>query len=274
MGYKQVIALKAPAKPNILLYDIETTPINGWAWSTFKTNLFHIEQDSYALCYGFKWLGKKNVQWVGLNRDPDYDPPYAPPGTNHSDRWLIEKMWRLYDRADWVIAHNGDRFDQRKMNARFLLYDLPPPSDYQTIDTLKVSRKNFSHSSNKLDELGRAYLERRKEKHLGLDTWFGCMAGDPAAWRSMRRYNIGDVQLLEDWYLRIRPWISGPSAPNMSHWSNGVRVCTQCGSEELVAIGTVRRIHEYQQWRCTNCGKPNRARLRRQETRGNEPRTV
>ena len=268
MGYKQVIALKAPAKPNILLYDIETTPINGWAWGTYKTNLFHIEQDSYVLCFAYKWLGKKHVQWVGQNQAPGYTPG------DINDRWVVEKLWHLLNRADWAIAHNGDRFDQRKLNARLLYHDIYPPSDYQTIDTLKVSRKNFSHTSNKLDELGRAYLGKRKEKHMGLDTWFGCMDGDPKAWRSMRRYNVGDVQLLEDLYLRIRPWISGPSAPNMSHWSNGVRVCTQCGSEELVAIGTFRRIHEYQQWRCSNCGKPNRARLRRQETKGNEPRTV
>ncbi len=270
---EEVIALTTPDKPKILVYDIETTPIRVKLHTWDVRKLEHsfdvkVELDSYLLCVAYKWLGNKHIQWIGLNQNPDYDP------TAHDDRWLAEKLWRLHDKADWVIAHNGDRFDQRKANARFFYHEMPPPQSYQSIDTLKVARKHFEHTSNKLDELGRVYLGQRKEKHAGLGTWFGCMDGDPKMWRTMKKYSIQDVQLLEDFYLRVRPWINGPSMPNMSHWSNGVRVCRNCGHDELVAIGTYRAIHEYQEWRCTNCESKNRSRLRRQEDKGNEPRTV
>ena len=63
----------------------------------------------------------------------------------------------MFDEADVVIAHNGDKFDMRKANARFGHYE--PPMPVQQVDTLKVARKYFKFESNKLGDLG---------EHLGL----------------------------------------------------------------------------------------------------------
>ena len=79
----EVIALDAPKKPRILVYDIETTPIRGWAWRPYKTDLFNVDQDSYVLCYAYKWLGNKTINYVGLNQKPGYDP------SSTDDSWVV-----------------------------------------------------------------------------------------------------------------------------------------------------------------------------------------
>ena len=57
------------------------------------------------------------------------------------DKRISEGIWKLVDQADIVIAHNGSQFDVPNLNTRFLLNDLPPPKLYQTIDTLRVAKK-------------------------------------------------------------------------------------------------------------------------------------
>jgi hypothetical protein len=266
----ELIALDAATKPRVLLWDIETAPILGWAWEQFDTNLAAVEQDSYLLCYAWKWLDTRTIRWVGLPDTPGYKPG------DRDDRWLAGELWTLLDTADWVIAHNGDRFDRRKAQTRFAHHGLPPPHSYQTIDTLKEARRYFNMPSHSLGELGRAFLDIEKEPHEGIRLWRGCMDGEEAAWRKMRRYNKRDVQLLEHVYTILQPWLGSPghTTPNMNLWSQGERVCPKCGSRDLTMIGTFRRTHEYQEWRCGNCGGTSRSRLRREETKGTEPRNV
>src|SRR4029078_8668904 len=70
---------------------------------------------------------------------------------NQNDKRIVKNLWKLLNEADVVIAHNGDRFDLPKINARFLIHQIKPPSHYETIDTLKTARRKFGLTSNKLD---------------------------------------------------------------------------------------------------------------------------
>jgi hypothetical protein len=267
----EVIALTTPNPPRILLYDIETAPALGWVWQQWKTNVVAIERDWYLLCFAYKWLGQKQTHWRAITDDPSFTPDTT------NDRALVGELWELLDRADIVIAHNGDQFDQRKANARFLYHGLDPPSPYQTVDTLREARRQFNNFSNSLNELGRYYLGKEKEPHEGFRMWRGCMAGDPKAWRTMRRYNRRDVAILEDVYLLLRPWIGHPGKrahPNLGLWARGERVCTRCGSPDLIPSGTHRVTHQYQAWRCLNCGGVSRSRLRTAETKPHEPKLI
>ena len=63
------------------------------------------------------------------------------------DKRVLQSIWKLLDEADIVIGHNGDRFDLRKLNARFIDNDINPPSPFRTIDTLKVARREFAFVS-------------------------------------------------------------------------------------------------------------------------------
>ena len=98
--------------------------------------------------YAWKWQGEKKIHVKALCDYPEYD------ANLDNDFFLVKDLRDLFDEADVLIAHNGDRFDIRKAQARMVRYGMKPPSRYQTIDTLKAARKYFQFDSSRLDALG------------------------------------------------------------------------------------------------------------------------
>lgn len=165
---------------------------------------------------------------------------------------LTTELWKLFNEADILIAHNGDQFDIRKANARFAYYNLPPPSPYKTVDTLKVARKYFNFTSNKLDDLGNYLGYGRKLAHTGFHLWQGCMTGDPKAWKHMIQYNKRDMILLEQIYNHFLPWITNHPNTAILADHNG---CPNCSSTNLQSRGTgITRSGKHQRYQCKDCG--------------------
>ncbi len=283
-GVESFGLLSPPDGPAVLVYDIETSPMLGWSWHRFKPVIEDIELSTSLLCFAYQWLGRDDIKWVGLVQDPTYQPVRSVSlfdGVSRlNDRWVAERLAVLFDRADVTVAHNGDKFDTRKANSVFRRNELLPPSTYQTIDTLKETKRYFAEDSNRLDYLGRVNGNGGKVEHeKGMGLWFKCMAGDPDAWTRMKAYNVGDVHRLHDWYMEIRPWIGSPGKkahPNMGHWSKGDRVCSKCGSGNLVPANTPHRglVSEWVVWRCRDCGGQTRARVRKTQRGGQGVKTV
>ncbi len=169
-------------------------------------------------------------------------------------------MWEYLDHADIIIAHNGKRFDERKLNSRFMSYGLHPPSPYQVIDTLLQSRKIAMHSSNKQDELAKKFGLTRKVEHEGYNLWIRCFRADPEALLIMEEYNRGDVVGLEELYVVIRPWIK--SHPNLNLYVEGDGYnCPNCGGEKLTWMDKFyyTTVNKYSTFRCGDCGAIGRS---------------
>lgn len=233
-------------KPRVLLFDIETAPMLAWTWERFETNVIGVVSETYMLCFAYKWLGEHRVHTCAL---PDY-PGYPKDRTN--DGKLVRDLWRVMDEADIVIAHNGDSFDIKKVNARFLVHGLNAPDPFKSVDTLKVARRHFRFDSNKLNDLGGYLGVGKKLPHTGFDLWRRCMAGDPSAWRVMRRYNAQDVRLLERVYLKLRSW--DKSHPNLTLYS-GVAGCPTCQSPHIQRRGVnVSKVTVSPRFQCQDCG--------------------
>jgi hypothetical protein len=194
-------------KPKVVLWDVETAPIMGAVWQRYDTNVVWVENDWFMLAWSVKDLDGKQIT-RGL---PDYDGYEQNPGC---DKALVSELWQHLDSADVLIAHNGDRYDIRKANSRFIVHGLLPPKPARTVDTLKVARRHFANSSNKLDDLGQALGVGRKAPTGGYDLWKQCLAQDKKAWNKMKRYCAQDVRLLEAVYLKLLPWIT--NHPNMA----------------------------------------------------------
>lgn len=235
-------------KPKILIYDLETSPILGYVWGLWKTNVIEVVEDWYLLSVAWQWFGEDEVHFARKSKQMG------------NDRALTKTVWDLFDEADIVVAQNGDRFDQPKAWAKFIQYDLGPPSHYQEIDTLKMARKH-GFTSKSLDNLAKRLGIGKKLPHQGKNTWLGCIAEDEAAWKTMEEYNKHDVWLLNELWERLAPY--SDVKPNMQHWS-GSHTCVnpRCGSDNLIRRG-VRRTHaqEYQQYQCKDCRKYSRALL-------------
>jgi len=234
-------------KTKVLLIDIETAPMLVYAWGIWEQNigLEMIVQDWHLLSFAAKWLGEKEMIYEDQAERRDMT----------DDSQMLKHIHRLLDEADIVIAQNGDGFDLPKIRARMIQKGLPPPSPIRTVDTLKVAKKEFGFTSNKLLYLSSALgCKVRKDNHVefpGFELWKECLARNKRAWKVMRRYNIDDVLSLEDVYLKMRPFI--PNHPNLGVNSKGV-VCPKCGGEVHSRGYALTQANRYQRFQCQKCG--------------------
>lgn len=229
----------------IAFVDIETAPSLGWIWGKWEQNVIDFKTDWYILSYAVKWVGEKRVKTYGLCDYSDYQKD------KENDEALVNDLWKVFDEADILIAHNGDSFDIRKSNSRFLIHKLPPPSPYKTVDTLKIARRAFKFDSNKLDDLGRYLGIGRKVPHTGFNLWQGCMTGDLQAWKKMKQYNGHDVELLEQVYYAVRAW--APVHPNVN--KGQLQACPKCGSTKTQKRGfSYTLLRQKQRYQCHGCG--------------------
>ena len=241
--------------PKVLLFDIETSPLQAFVFqkSVWKTNIGadQVISEWFMLTWSAKWLFDDTIMSERLT---------GKEARAEDDSRLVKSLWSLLNEADIVIAHNGDHFDVPNMNTRFIVHNLPPTSPYQTIDTMLVARKQFGFTHNSLNGLGKLFgFEPKMETDFEL--WKKCVAGNDDALAYMEKYNKGDVELLEDIYLKLRPWIK--SHPNLGLYveSDGA-ICPNCGSEELnwTKKYYFTQTGKYATFRCSNCGAFGRSR--------------
>ena len=241
--------------PKILMLDIETTPIPVWAWSLGKqyiqTHSMMKDSDGkvidwYVLSWSAKWLYDDKVLSDVLT---------SKEAVSRNDKRILHSVWKLLDEADIIIAHNGDKFDLRKIKARFLSNNIMPPMPYKTIDTLKIARKEFALSSNKQDYITKL-LGVQKKLDTDFQLWIDCMNGDTKALKKMERYNKHDVIGLEQMYLKLRPYMTGH--PNIAVMMEE-NVCSTCGSDSLNNVGKYyfTGSSKYELYYCNGCMSPH-----------------
>lgn len=238
---------KKEGGPKILFYDIETAPNIGAIWGKYEQDVIWFEKDWYILSFSYKWLGDKTATVIAL---PDFKLYKKEP---ENDRELVKALWEKLNEADIVVAHYGDAFDNKKSSTRFIQHGLTPPAPYKSVDTKKVAAKYFKFDSNKLMDLGRYLDVGTKMETGGSGLWRKCMLGDSKAWDTMKKYNKQDVELLEQIYLKMLPWIT--THPNTNGYKEGV-VCPRCGSSHLNSRGNAVLASgtQYKRYQCQDCG--------------------
>lgn len=240
----------------ILVYDIETSAIVAHVWGMYQTDVIRIIEDWDIICFAYKWLGEKKTHFVAQWDFPDFKPNVR------NDKHVVEKLWELFNEADAVIAHNGKSFDEKKSQARMMIHHMPPPVPFRQIDTKQEMKKVASHSSNKLSDLAKALELDPKEDAGGYSTWINSMAGDKKAQRHFKKYNIQDVETLEELYLELRPWIK--NHPQMNVLTGRPTACPKCGSKKgmhKVMKYKATNGNRYQYYRCKECGGMSKSRV-------------
>jgi DNA polymerase elongation subunit (family B) len=249
-------------EPRILLWDIETAPNLGYTWGKWEQNVLAFESEWYLLTISWKWLGEKTTHVTGL---VDFEKRYK---KNPEDDYELAKLaWDLFNEADIVVAHNGVAFDTKKAQARMIIHGMDPPSSFKEVDTLNLARRHFNFTSNKLGDLCETLGIGAKVSTGGFELWRDCLRGDRRAWDRMKKYNKQDVVILEELYLRLRPWSN--RHPNLATMSGRYDACPKCGSTKgMKSQGwQYNAVTMYQRFRCRACGGEVAGRkLKRTET--------
>lgn len=235
----------------IVCLDIERVPgiftAEFWDLNAFKNRRIHADlvvEWPRTICAAWKWYDSKRTYFAA---------EWEPQGRES----FLRAVWDVYDRADIVIGHNVKRFDTKHLRGEWKLLGLDQPSPVKFVDTLTVARAEFGFESNTLDSLcARFGIARKVDKYDAKVARAAC-AGDPAAQRRIKRYNIGDVVANEGLYDQMRGWIT--NHPHLGLFNGDEYACPQCGHSEHVQSGLVpAQVRSYQGYKCTNCGAPLR----------------
>ena len=247
--------------PKIVHADVETSLMLVYTFGTFKQNisLDAIVQDWNMLSFAAKWHDVPCVLYQDLS---DQRNPV-------NDKRLCTSLHRILREADVVVAHNGKRFDMRKIRARMAHNRMSPIPNVRVIDTLVESRKQFGFTSHKLIYLTEKFGPEgeRKNEHMkfpGIKLWLECQKGNPEAWAEMKAYNVPDVTSMEGMYKELRGWYQG--AQNLAVFVPVLlegKVCPNCASSD-VKMERGRYVYTqvsiFQRYRCNSCGGYARGR--------------
>lgn len=228
-----------------LFFDIETSPMIVYSWRTgWKLNIptDNIIEDWKIICISYKWEHESKVKNLTWDK-------------NQCDKQMLIDFIKIMNEADECIAHNGDRFDIKKIRTRCIYHRIPMFPKYRTLDTLKKAKSGFNFNSNRLDYIAKFLGVGAKLEHEGFDMWVKCLQGDKQALKDMVKYCDMDIIVLEDVYLTLQNYILNNTHTGV-HDGRLKASCPNCGSEDVsllknavTAKGTIKRVME-----CNSCG--------------------
>ena len=241
-------------KPKILLIDIETAPILGYCWDIWQQNigLNQIKQDWHLISWAAKWLDEPEVFYADQRSAKNVE----------DDKKILGGVWKLLDEADVVITQNGRAFDEKKLNARFIIQGFQPPSSYKHIDTKLIAKRRFGFTSNKLeylcDKLNKKYKKEAHKQFPGFDLWKACLEGKREAWDELEKYNKMDVLALEELYHKLAPW---DNTVNFALYRTSSNSVCKCGSTSIQRNGyAYTAVGKFQRYKCASCGHETRGK--------------
>lgn len=226
---------------NILVFDIETSPIEARVWSLReqRIGLNQITKPSrvISMAYALHHLPVRFLaEWKGGHES------------------MIRTAHHLLDNADAVVHYNGRRFDVPHLNREFVEIGLNPPSPFKQIDLWRVVSSKFNFPSNKLEYVASELLEHEKIRtDMGL--WNRVIAGDKTAQAEMEKYNLRDVELTDELYTLLLPWID--RHPNVGLYvPSDAPTCTACSSTNVQKRGyAYTNAGKFQRYACGDCGR-------------------
>jgi len=238
--------------PKILLYDLETSPIEAYVWSLWDQNvgLNQVLKESSVLSYAAKWYGSDDIMYEDVRNQKDL----------RDDRKILKNLHKLIDECDILVGHNSNSFDIKVMNGRFINHKMKPPSSYKKMDTLKMVKKHFKFMSNKLEHLTNSLCETNKKslhgKFSGFTLWSECLKGNVEAFKEMEDYNMKDVTSLEELFTLLLPW---ESSTLFDVYNNSNTPKCTCGSSDFKKSGFYyTNASKFQKYKCKKCGAESR----------------
>ena len=227
-----------------LFFDIETSPMIVYSWRVgWKLNIgtHNIIEDWKIICISYKWEHEDKVHNFTWDK-------------NKCDKKMLIDFIQVMNQADECIAHNGDRFDIKKIRTRCIFHRIQMFPNYKTLDTLKKAKSGFNFNSNRLDYIAKFLGVGAKLEHEGFDMWVKCMQGDPQALKDMVLYCDMDIIVLEAVYLVMQNWIKPNTHAGVLN-NNLKYSCPCCGDENpillkniVTTMGSIKR-----QMECNNC---------------------
>lgn len=250
-GFKEAkrLHVKSSKKvpPKVLILDLETSPVQAYVWGLFDQTigLNQVIQRTTLLSWAAKWLGSDKIMYADVRNEKD----------PRNDKAIVKQLRDLIDEADYLVAHNLNKFDKKVINYRILKNKITRPSSTKNLDTLVIAKRHFKADSYKLEHLTNELCSTHKKsshgKFPGFSMWEECLKGNKAAFKELEDYNIKDITSLEELFKILLPW---ENAKLFEAFEGLEEVCT-CGSTQFQKKGFVTTAkYRYDRHICKKCG--------------------
>jgi len=230
-------------KAKVLFFDIETSHDLVASFGLYPEAIPHqnVIVPWQLISIAWKWEGESTVHSMHAKKG--------------NDKKLAKRFYNELIKADYVVGHNSDKFDVKRFNTRLILNNLPPLPKIASIDTLKLARKNFAFTSNRLGYLVSKLDGTQEKGKPESGDWITFLIGSPnkskAAAKRIEKYNRQDIVVLEKIYNRLKPVIDKKLITSEITDTT----CGSCGSESLIKHGILRlKTKSMQRLHCTKCG--------------------
>lgn len=224
---------KAASKVRILTLDVENCFGQYYSFGP-KVDWIHHDKE----------ISPPRVVMVGMKWLHEAEPFVLDERMGH--RAMIEATWNAMSSADVLVTYNGSKADVPWLGEHFAEYRLGRPAPYKHVDLIKPIRKDIGFRYRSLDYVATRLLGKGKQ-HVDMQLWIDVTQGDPQAMDQMAEYCANDVQVEEELYLDILPWLN--DQPHMG-------MLVQDG-EQMRCWACAELITEEQRW-----DKPARAYVR------------
>ena len=245
--------------PRLLYWDVEVALKLGYFYDQWNTNIPHtrIKHHSFMLSAAWMWEHDLIIHSVSL-----LDDPKRFKRNFRDDSFVARTMRDVINKADGIVAHNGDKFDVKELNGRLAKHRLKPTTQPIQIDTLKMAKTHFRYSGgNSLANLCTFFELPSPKSKITDEVWIGACEGDTDALKFVESYNRDDLPPLREIYLIQRPFTPAKLNHNLFTQED---VCPCCGKDVWKKNGTQpgvedigmyrTRITARQKWRCKECG--------------------
>jgi hypothetical protein len=243
-----------------MAYDLECAPALAWTYDLWPKFIGIDQVVEHPRIISFS---------AQFERDGVKKPMVFKSEYHHSRQEMLETLYDMQDKADYVMGWNSQGFDDPYSMGEFALEDLGRPSQFIPLDLMRVEKKHFRLLSRKLDYAAIRFLKDRKDPVNALKAWLeikeaerqielattreGREAAEKrlrAIWNKFGRYNRKDTSLLWDVRDSFLPWIDSLNF-NLFTDPDSAMVCAKCGSTDLTKRGYYRTgVSTFQVYRC------------------------
>lgn len=219
-----------------LFFDLELSKSIFWAWGTGKQYLgYHqLLEPQKIISFHWNWEGSDKINHVhwGLNKQ--------------CDKSVVKEIAKQFNKADEIIAHNGDKFDMKKLFGRAMFHKIELRPKYITRDTMKMVKSCASLPSYSLKFLCKHFDLPLKLDSGGSATWDEVQfKKSKEALDHLLYYGDGDIISLKALFYYIESYV--PHKVNYAVLRGGERYeCPNCGklphykSMYTTAAGTIQ----------------------------------
>ena len=125
------------------------------------------------------------------------------------DRRLVESLIEEIKGHDALVTYFGTGFDNTFMRTRALIMNIPFPvyGSISHYDVYFTARSKLKLHSKRLDSVARALNCRVQKTPVDISVWQKARWGNPQALKYVLDHNRADVEVLEEVYHKLRPFV-------------------------------------------------------------------